>query len=130
MRRDFDVPPSVDLTDTCLAGANLRGANLRNVNFYRSNLSHTIFDGAHTDGGPVNFESVSIGYANFADADLRGAVFRNANVILSKIIKTDLSGVIFEHSKVVGVILSLSNVRGSLYIIATSAGPTLAQYRP
>ncbi|MBU3062224.1 pentapeptide repeat-containing protein [Nocardia sp. NEAU-G5] len=102
---------NIDLSRTCLSGADLFRADLHHVNFERANLSYAWLTEAHGDN------------PSFAGADLVGGLLGNFNCENAQFTDADLTGVYledadvsnsnFEYSKMINVSLANSNLTGA-----------------
>jgi hypothetical protein len=91
--KQYDVYnlPYLDLSDMCLAGADLSGLNLRSApDFSSSNCKEMNFQNSVAIG--ADFTNANCQKVNFSDADLRSSQFDGA----------DVRGAIWAHAKVRG----------------------------
>ncbi|RZL79654.1 MAG: pentapeptide repeat-containing protein [Rhodococcus sp. (in: high G+C Gram-positive bacteria)] len=80
----------IDLTETCLIGANLYRANLTDANLYRAILSGAILGGANLSG--TNLYGADLPDAFLVGADLVGAYLAGANLSGAGLGAANLSG--------------------------------------
>jgi len=84
---------TIDLTDKNLNGSNFKGANLSNVNLSHSTLERT------------NFEDANLSGAIFRNANISGALVYGANFTAVDLSQTEMQKVSFEKVILCGTIM-------------------------
>lgn len=106
----------IDLSRTCLSGADMLKADIYHVDFDEANLSYASLGLAHGDNpqftaadlAGVNMEDITCEDAQFEDADLAGAFIENSDVSHSS----------FEYAKMVNLAFAASDLKDVNFMAA------------
>ncbi|MEV6275056.1 pentapeptide repeat-containing protein [Nocardia sp. NPDC051832] len=112
---------SIDLSNTCLARADLTGASLQNVKFRDVNLSKAYLQQADMRSAQVissNLTKVNLSEANLSLATIMGGTLENAVFLQTNLTKVTFSGVDLRKADLgtvdlAGAILFLVDLRGA-----------------
>ncbi|MFE6922837.1 pentapeptide repeat-containing protein [Nocardia sp. NPDC057663] len=129
-----DGPRLVNLSDTCLAHANLYRANFAGLSLFNTdltdanlngiNLAAAVLDGAHLSSATLGTADLSGASLNFAD--LTGANFTFANLTGARFSSANLTGASLDETNFTGANLGGANLTGASLRGATLAGANLA----
>ncbi|GHH62539.1 pentapeptide repeat-containing protein [Lentzea cavernae] len=124
-----DQHSRVDLTETCLTGANLSvanfsGADLAGTNFSGADLAGTNFSGA--DLAEANFSGANLNCVNLNCVNLSGADLTSADLTDGDLTAADLRGARFHYADLRRATLSSVNLRNALLGGVNLAGADLS----
>ncbi|QLY33981.1 pentapeptide repeat-containing protein [Nocardia huaxiensis] len=112
-RRDPDRTEFVDLSNTCLANAELEGANLVGAELSKANLTKAVLDRANLAGATMRY--VALKESHLIETNLASAHLDHAN----------LQGSYLMWANLRNAILATADLRHSFLLDATMEGTTL-----
>ena len=118
-RRDMEKDlenQKLDLSNTDIAGANLREAKLQGANFYQANLQGADLTKAQLQGADLG--NTNLQQAHFIEANLQGAILTEANLKGAFLIGTNLQEADLMAAILEGAQLSSANLQKSLLKLA------------